>query len=405
MKSLVALLLVWTLGCVIALPSYAMDTSMQQMQSTLLQGERRYYVSLPERYEASNRRYSVLYIVDADFQFEHVAATVRNLARMGRIEPLIVVGIAFNGEKEYQRYTSWRTTDLDVSGDAPLLLDYLNKELLPLINQRYRTTKQQAIAGYSLGGLLVLQAMLQPQSPFSAFYAMSPSLFLDNYALNKKLASAPLRGRLFLSVANEQGMGVAELADLLKPTNAALQWHFAQFAQDTHYSTALPALLAALQWDFADYGLDSGQLLALGDENAVLTHFRARKAHWSSYHMGWLQAWNLAKYYVASKQLQANEASLQAWEQVMPGASHELRIQLVKALLKYQQVDAVAALVANAPASLEQSHDWQKQLADFYAARGELPHAKQAQRKAEALARAQHLAEWEYQELAPGSYQ
>lgn len=378
---------------------------MYTMSSTTIPGPRRYYVSLPERYNASNRRYSVLYVIDGDFQFEHVAAAVRSLARTGRIEPLIVVGVALNGEQEYQHYTTWTTDELPGSGGAPQLLQFLQKDLLPRIQHQYRTTGHQAIAGYSLGGLLVLQAALAKDSPFAAYYAMSPSLYLDNYALNSKLANAPLSGRLFLSVANEQGMGVSELAGMLKPSSERFSWQFQQFAHDTHYSTALPAITAALQWDFADYSLEMADLLALGDERAVLKALSGKLQHWSQPQLGWLQAWNLAKYYVVSKQMDHLEQSLAMWEQAWPGASLELRVQLVKACLKKQLLDTAQALVDKAPVALEQSHDWQKQRADLFAAKGDMVAAKSAQKKAEQLAREQHLAEWEFQELAPGSYQ
>lgn len=381
------------------------SASMYSISSTTLAGARRYYVSLPERYDASNRRYSVLYVIDGDFQFEHVAAAARSLARTGRIEPLIVVGVALNGEQEYQHYTTWKTDELPGSGGAPQLLQFLQKDLLPRIQRQYRTSGKQAIAGYSLGGLLVLQAALAKDSPFAAFYAMSPSLYLDNYALNAKLAKAPLAGRLFLSVANEQGMGVSELAGMLKPSSERFSWQFQQFAHDTHYSTALPAITAALQWDFANYSLEMADLLALGDERAVLKAFSGKLQHWSEPQLGWLQAWNLAKYYVVSKQMDHVEQSLAMWEQAWPGAGAELRIQLVKACLKKQLLDTAQALVEKAPAALAQSHDWQKQRADLFAAKGDMAAAKAAQQTAEQLARAQHLAEWEFQELAPGSYQ
>lgn len=375
------------------------------MSSSILSGERRFYVSLPERYDASGRAYSVLYVLDGDFQFEHVAAAVRSLARTGRIEPLIVVGITFNGEAEYQRYTTWKTDELAGSGGADTMLRFIQQELVPRINHDYRTTHQQALSGYSLGGLLVLQAALAKPSSFQAYYAMSPSLYLDNYALNEKLANAPLQGRLYLSVANEQGMGVSELAGKLKASSANFTWHFQVFEQENHYSTALPAIVAALQWDFESYSLELADLLALADERTVISRLSAKSSHWSKPKLGWLQAWNLAKYYVVSKQLSNLEQSLQRWEHAWPGSASELRIQLVKACLKKQHLDIAQSLVDHAPADLEQSHDWQKQKADLFAAKGDLPRAKAAQIKAEQLARAQHLAQWELQELALGSYQ
>ena len=79
--------------------------------SNLYNAERRYMVALPERYHATQRQYPVLYIIDGDFQFRHVSAAVNNLARVGKIPPMIVVGIALQGQADYIKSTTWAAED------------------------------------------------------------------------------------------------------------------------------------------------------------------------------------------------------------------------------------------------------------------------------------------------------
>lgn len=375
--------------------------------STVLQQQRRYQVSLPERYQSSARRYAVLYLIDADFQFEHVAATVRQLARAGRIAPLIVVGVATNGTSDYQHKTSWLTADLPGSGGAQAMLQYLRSELQPVINTQYRTSGQQALLGYSLGGLLSLQALLQGEGTYSAFYALSPSVWLDNQSIVSRFSRAALTtlpaSRLFISLANEEGMGVQELrSQLLQQAPAKLQWQFAHFPAETHYSMALPALTAALQWDFAGHFVDFAQLLKFSDYAAVLDYFAGRRQHWAGYQYDWLQAYTIAKYLWVSNQWPQAEQLLQQTEQRLPGSSSELRVQLAKVLLKKQQAKLALQLLQQAPQP--EYHDWHKQMADAYAALQQPKLALQYQQQAEALVISQQLEAWEYQELEPGTY-
>ncbi len=409
-------LLRWCLICCavlsgLVMPQPAVAASLADRQhshfSALLQQQRRYQVSLPERYQSSARRYAVLYLIDADFQFEHVAATVRQLARAGRIAPLIVVGVATNGTSDYQHKTSWVTTDLPGSGGAAAMLQYLRTELLPVINAEYRTSGKQALLGYSLGGLLSLQALLQGDDTYSAFYALSPSVWLDNQSIVRRFQRAALTklapSRLFISLANEAGMGVQELrSQLQQQAPLTLQWQFAHFPAETHYSMALPALTAALQWDFTGHFVDLAPLLKFSDYAAVLDYFAKRRQHWAGYQYDWLQAYTIAKYLWLSSQWPQAEQILQLTEQKLPGSSHELRVQLAKVLLKKQQAKQALQLLQQQPQP--EYHDWQKQMADAYAALQQPELARQYQQQAEALVISQQLEPWEYQELEPGTY-
>ena len=396
-------------GLVMLQPAVAASLADSQHShfSTVLQQQRRYQVSLPERYQSSARRYAVLYLIDADFQFEHVAATVRQLARAGRIAPLIVVGVATNGSSDYQHKTSWATADLPGSGGATAMLQYLRTELLPVINTEYRTSGKQAILGYSLGGLLSLQALLQGDGTYSAFYALSPSVWLDNQSIINRFQRAALTSlpasRLFLSLANEEGMGVQELrSQLQQQAPTTLQWQFGHFPAETHYSMALPALTAALQWDFAGHFVDLTQLLKFSAYSNLLDYFAARREHWAGYQYDWLQAYTIAKYLWLANQWQQAEQILAQTEQKLPGSSSELRVQLAKVLLKKQQAKLALQLLQQQPQP--GYHDWHKQMADAYAALQQLELSRQYQQQAEVLAVSQQLEAWEYQELEPGTY-
>ena len=82
-------------------------------------------VSLPERYYASERHYPTLYVIDSDFQFQHTSALVTNLSRMGKIPPMIVIGVANQGQQDYILHTTWEAGNNKEYGGASLFKKYL----------------------------------------------------------------------------------------------------------------------------------------------------------------------------------------------------------------------------------------------------------------------------------------
>ena len=77
-------------------------------------------VSLPENYQETEQRYPTLYMIDGDFQFQHVSMVANNLARMGKIPPMIVIGIANQGNADYVYQTTWSVKgEPDFGGAQP----------------------------------------------------------------------------------------------------------------------------------------------------------------------------------------------------------------------------------------------------------------------------------------------
>ena len=104
---------------------------------------------------------------------------------------------------------------------------------------------------YSLGGLLTLYAITQANSAFDAYLAMGPSVRYDKMSyierLNERLKQGAIKGSLFLTLGNEQEMGVNELVSALKGYySAQIQWQFKHYPNKNHFTTALPALNVGL---------------------------------------------------------------------------------------------------------------------------------------------------------------
>ncbi|MCH4293122.1 alpha/beta hydrolase-fold protein [Shewanella sp. 3B26] len=367
---------------------------------------RRFMVALPERYQASERRYPVLYVIDGDFQFRHVSAAVNNLTRMGKIPPMIVVGVATQGQADYIKSTTWASErEGDEFGGADTMMAYLKDELVPLIDSRFRTSGKNAVAGYSLGGLFTLEALMADNTPFSAFLAMSPSAWYDDYGIKGRMAAYIKKHKslppLFLSVANEEGMGVQPLFKLIEKSVPNSGVVFKRYPDETHYSTAMPALLDALEYLAPAYYTDLDVLVPMDNYKDVLNHFEAKRSQWAGFRFEWLQSYYLAKYFFITKQQDKIDSFLDEAQKRFPESNTELCVAMAKAYLKKKQPEEAQKVLLRAQKEGEQSADWLAQMSEAKKAMGAIAEAQALHSRAMALAEAQGLESWEYWELNP----
>jgi len=385
--------------------------------SNNLKQKRRYMVSLPESYYASKHSYPTLYVIDADFQFQHTSALVTNLTRMGKIAPMIVVGIANQGTSDYVYTTTWPAENNKEFGGANSFYQYITQELLPTIEKDFRTNKQKALAGYSLGGLFASYAMMQEDTPFTAFLAMSPSAWFDDYALADKLSKYLIKEaniaikptkplpHFFISIANEEGMGVDKVVEKLKKQinrqKKLKQWHwqFKSYPEETHFSTALPALYDALVFLSPNYYVDPQDMMKLNSYSEVIALFKQKKQNWAGFRIEWLQAYQLAKYMFWSKQTDEIDELLIKIKQHFPESVTEVAIQMATGFNKKQKTKQALALLSIYAKEGKNHTMWYKEMSVAYTALNKQKLASEYQQKALALAKQQQLSSWQVWEL------
>ena len=138
------------------------------------------FVALPRGYRSSGDAYPVLYLLDANGVFGMTTETLRVLDFFGEICDVIVVGIGYAGAASFPATMGRRTRDFTPTdegwyvatydegtgangnageGRAAEFLAFLSDELMPFVEQRFRTTDERSIAGYSFGGLFALYAL------------------------------------------------------------------------------------------------------------------------------------------------------------------------------------------------------------------------------------------------------
>jgi predicted alpha/beta superfamily hydrolase len=159
------------------------------IQSKVLGEERRILVRLPRHYELDNTdRYAVVYKFDGDNQLKRFDDAIDVLSSAGTIPDLIVVAIpnARGGRNRdltpgslHQEEAPNGAMGKGEMGRGDLFLDFVEKELIPFVDQKYRTTSERILAGHSRGALVVLQSLLIKPDLFQARFIFSAPLTRD----------------------------------------------------------------------------------------------------------------------------------------------------------------------------------------------------------------------------------
>lgn len=189
-------------------------------------GSHRVLVSLPESYDKTNDRYPVVYVTDAELQFDHTVASAAALAEVQRMPEVIVVGT------------------LQEDHDRELLSDdyaaWFEKVLLPEIDKRYRTQPFRIFAGHSIGGIFALKMMQKNLQLVGAWVIVSPSPKWKTIAFDH-LTAPPM---LFLSYGGLDEEDLRKGADELA---ARLARKAQIFEDDDHLTVPIAAYEAALR--------------------------------------------------------------------------------------------------------------------------------------------------------------
>lgn len=245
----------------------------RSLPSRPLGAERAYQVQLPDSYaNAPRQRYPLLLVLDAQQQFEHVAANVRFLANQGEIPELIVVGVASGKRVHDYTQTDWPQAWVG-GGGAHKFKRFLADELLPTLARDYRASGERLLLGHSAAGQFALHVLATEPGLFNAYLVTSPSLDWDGGLPARELEAAfKARDSLpaFVYVAEDPSLGGA-LTDQLKlrrvlQTQAprGLQAEVAAYPKERHVSIVLQGAIDGLRARYLGHRLppDDAPVLA-----------------------------------------------------------------------------------------------------------------------------------------------
>jgi uncharacterized protein len=248
------------------------------LPSKTLGEERTIYVSVPDSYAKTNRRYPVLYLTDAETQFEHTSATAAFLARNGFMPEVIVVGVQ-NTDRARDLAPS-RDPQFPTSGGADRFLEFIEKELIPFVESGYRIAPFRIFAGHSAGGNFAFHAMRVRPDLFQAVIAVSPWLVWDKRKelplLTAFLSGDGVKTRALFFTSGNEGNEMrdvlAQVGSALKATaSKGLRWASASYPDENHGSVVLRSHYAAFRMIFDGWSIpvDPGTERILGTPDDV----------------------------------------------------------------------------------------------------------------------------------------
>lgn len=176
-------------------PYQIADTEVRDLPSPSLKRDYQVYVALPDSYKGSNRRYPVLFVLDANYGFAVTRNIAQRLSKHAGMEEAIVVGLSYakgdtpvySRRRDYtpsvprrQDYKSDMQGRAPAFGEAQAYGRHIAAEVFPMIAAHYRADmSRKVLVGHSYGSLLGLELLLSSPQTFEHYILGSPSLWFD----------------------------------------------------------------------------------------------------------------------------------------------------------------------------------------------------------------------------------
>jgi uncharacterized protein len=222
-------------------------------------------VLLPEKYSVSDTaRYPVLYVLDGDYSTSMFQSTIHLFSLAPELQDIIIVtidGINTSHEEwlasRYYDYTPssdpqadtaiarFMKTPVTPSGGAASFLQTLEKQIMPWVEQHYKTSADKGLYGHSLGGLFAAYCLLEKPALFNRYSVNSPSLWWRQGEMTKQFTATTtpntaIEARVFLSAGKAEGDFMIKPIDafekMISTNLPAINMTYKIFEDETHVS-------------------------------------------------------------------------------------------------------------------------------------------------------------------------
>ena len=163
---------------------------ISSLQSKVLDKTIPLSIRLPANYHSSQKIYPVIYMLGSDYRsrFAMLASTLDYMGE-GQIPEMILIGIDLpegNG-------ILLPTRDNKDTTIPDNYIEFIETELIPHVDTKYRTAPFRALFGASNSGFFTVYTLLNKPLLFNAYLASSPSLMHIPEVLQQKIKSGPLQ--------------------------------------------------------------------------------------------------------------------------------------------------------------------------------------------------------------------
>lgn len=261
--------------------------NMDSLHSNILGETRKIWVHVPGSQRDgifSQVKYPVLFLLDAPDHFHAVTGMIKHMSGNTISPEMVVVGIPNTDRTRdltptHVNVVFGDSTFSRTSGGGDAFLEFMEKELIPYVENQYPVTGYRTFVGHSFGGLMAVYALYTKPELFNNYVAIDPSLWWDDLVMldmaDSVFTNTDFKGKaMFVGVANtmEEGMEIADVqSDTSQSTrhirsilkfvelapekgkNLTFGWKY--YADDDHGSVPLITEYDALRFLFPWYRL------------------------------------------------------------------------------------------------------------------------------------------------------
>ncbi|WP_460860017.1 alpha/beta hydrolase-fold protein [Rheinheimera gaetbuli] len=183
------------------------------LHSNVLNESRTVTVQLPKSYESTpNKKYPVIYRLDGKGNIPLITAVLERLQEANAAPEVIIVAIE-NTDRQRDLFPTINQEPqgpLGIGGGAPKFLSFIENELIPFVDNKYRTHNFKVIAGASAGGVFALYALQTNPELFQAHLAYSAAVWWNHGATAKSTKAfmaktKTLDNYLYMNIGEESG--------------------------------------------------------------------------------------------------------------------------------------------------------------------------------------------------------
>lgn len=164
-------------------PALPLAVRSEKIASARVGELRKFHVSLPDGYAASDERYPVLLMLDGEFNFNSgEIGGLRHAAQQGLIPEFIIVGIP-NTDRGLDCFPEELTypDGGKAGGRADRFLDFIGEELVPYIDKNYRSQPFRVLYGTSNTGFTAVYALFRAPGLADYYVAASATLRVPGF--------------------------------------------------------------------------------------------------------------------------------------------------------------------------------------------------------------------------------
>jgi predicted alpha/beta superfamily hydrolase len=247
------------------------------INSDILEEDRQISIYLPDDYQYSKASYPVLYLLDGGTHLQHASGAADFLSSRGIVPDIILVAI--HNIDRSRDFSPVHVDNIPTSGGAEKFLGFLSEELVPYMDESYRTAGFNILLGHSAGGTFIAYTLLAEPDLFDAYLAVSPYLmYADNLAVkeaSEKLMPFSDTKFFYMTVGNEDPYfeTLEKYSSIMQEkAGESVEFKYVKMPEENHGTTPYLTVFSGLKFIFSEWRLPPEMMQ--GDLDAIDAHYK-----------------------------------------------------------------------------------------------------------------------------------